>query len=126
VKNETAIIGSSSGEEIFYSHLVTFYGIPVSYFLIIALIILAILYLLCRVKRKDRHSMQKSSYIKLFIALFAPLFIYNLYNLYDGLRFAAGLIYLDPCPFITTILFAFVASLIESIFPYLEPIRKVE
>jgi hypothetical protein len=77
VKNETAISGSSSGEQVFYSHAVTLYGIPVIYIIIVALIVLIILYLLCRMKRKHRHSMKKSSSIKLFITLFASLFIYN-------------------------------------------------
>ena len=119
MENETAISGSSSGEQVFYSHAVTLYGIPIIYIVIVALIILTILYLICRMKRKHRHSMKKSSYIKLFIALFAPLFLYKLYNFYDGLRFTASLIYLDPRPFITTIFFAFVTSSIEFIFPYL-------
>ena len=116
MENETAISGSSVTAS---SSPVLICGIPVIYIVIVALIILAILYLVCRMKRKHRHSMKKSSYIKLFIALFAPLFFYNLYNLYDNLKFTASLIYLDPRPFVTTILFAFVISLIEFIFPYL-------
>jgi hypothetical protein len=97
VENETAISGSSVTVS---SSPALIYGMPVIYIVIVALIILAILYLVCSMKGKRRHSMKKSSYIKLFIALFVPLLFYNLYNLYDNLRFAVSLIYLDARPFL--------------------------
>jgi len=65
VENETAMVGSSSAGKVVYSHAVTLYGIPVVYIVIVVLFILFFLYLFCRVKRKDRHSMKKSSYLKL-------------------------------------------------------------
>ncbi len=124
MENETAIIGSSSGGKVVYSHAVTLYGIPVGYIVIVALFILFFLYLFCRMKRKDRHSMKKSSYLKLFIALFAPLFIYNLYNLYNSFWFyniytkswVNGFWFTDP---VFIIISASTISLMESIFPYL-------
>lgn len=119
VNNETAIVGSSSGGKIVSSQAITLYGIPVIYFVIVALFILFIFYLFCRMKRKVRHSMKKSSYIKLFFALFVPLFLYNLYSMYDGLRFTVSLIFFDPSPFIIIIILTIALSLMESIFPYL-------
>lgn len=124
VENETAIISSSSGEKVVYSHAVTLYGIPVGYIVIVALFVLFFLYLFCRMKRKDRHSMKKSSYLKLFIALFVPLFIYNLYNFYNSSWFyniytkswVNNFWFTDP---VFIIISASTISLIESIFPYL-------
>lgn len=124
MENETAVVGSSSAGKVVYSHTVTLYGIPVVYIVIVALLILFFLYLFCRVKRKDRHSMKKSSYLKLFIALFAPLFIYNLYNLYNSFWFyniytkswVNSFWFTDP---VFIIRIASTISLMESIFPYL-------
>ncbi|MDQ1251209.1 MAG: hypothetical protein QG646_278 [Euryarchaeota archaeon] len=116
VDNETAIIGSSSGSNVSYSQVVTLYGIPVVYIVIVALILLFIFYLVCRMKRKERHSMKKSSYIKLFIVLFVPLFIYNLYNICSSLWFVnPHFLFIDPSGFIIG---ATILSLMESIFPY--------
>lgn len=101
----TDVISSSSSSTA-SSSAVTICGIPVIYIVIVILLILFILYLLCRIKRKDSHDiyvMKKSSYMKLFIGCFAPLFIYNLYNI-----FYPGLSILD----------AIVASLLESIILY--------
>jgi hypothetical protein len=117
VHNETAIVGSSSGSNVSYSQAVTLYGIPVVYIVIVALILLFIFYLVCRMKRKERHFMKKSSYIKLFIALFAPLFIYNLYNICSSVWFVnPDFLFIDPSGFIIG---ATILSLMESIFPYL-------
>jgi hypothetical protein len=110
---------SSSAVSTVSSSVATIYGIPVLDILVAVLLILFILYLLCRIKRKDRHSLKKASYIKLFIACFVPLFIYNLYNMYDGLRFTASLIFLNPNPFIMTIILTIALSLTESVIPYL-------
>jgi hypothetical protein len=63
--------------------------------------------------------MKKSSYIKIFFALFAPLFLYNLYIMQAGFRFAVSLISLDIRPFIITIIATIIASLMEFIIPYL-------
>lgn len=115
--NETAIVGSSSGSKVAYSHAVTLYGIPVIYIVIVALILLFFVYLVCRMKRKHRYSMKKSSYIKLFIVLFAPLFIYNLYNICSSVWFVnPDFLFIDPAGFIIE---AIILSLMESIFPYL-------
>lgn len=115
--NETAIVGSSSGGNVYYSHAVTLYGIPVVYIAIVVLILLFIFYLACRMKRKHRHSMKKSSFIKLFIVLFALLFIYNLYNICSNAWFVnPNFLFIDPTGFIIE---AIILSLIEVIFPYL-------
>lgn len=114
----TEAISSHSGT-IVSSRAVTIYGIPAIYIVIAVLLILFVFYLLCRMKSKDRHSMKKSSYIKLFFALFVPLFIYNLYNMYESLMFTAGLIFLNPHPFIIAIILTIALSLMESIIPYL-------
>jgi hypothetical protein len=124
VENETAIVGSGSGSKVAYSHAVTLYGIPIVYIVILALFILCVLYFFCRMKRKNRHSMKKSSYLKLFIALFAPLFIYNLYSFYNSSWFyniyskswVNTLWFTDP---VFIIISASTISLMESIFPYL-------
>jgi hypothetical protein len=130
MNNETAIIGSGTGGKIVYSQAVTIYGIPVGYIVIFALLILFILYLFCRIKRKDRHPMKKSSYIKWFIALFAPLFIYNLYNFYNSSwhyniysKTWINLLWFGNPVFI--ILTASTVSLMESIFPYLFVILSI-
>jgi hypothetical protein len=110
---------SSSSSATAYSYPILIYGIPLIYIVIAVLLILFVLYVLCRIKRKDRHSMEKSSYIKLFFALFVPLFLYNLYNMYDSIRFAASVISLDLHPLIMIIILTIALSLMESIFPYL-------
>ncbi len=133
MKIETAMYNSSvTGEKTVSSHVVTsssravtFYGIPVVYIVVAVLLILAILYLFCRVKRKNcHHFMKKSSYIKLFIALFVPLFIYNLYNFYNSSWFYNTYTkswinyfwFTDP---IFIVISASTISLMESIIPYL-------
>jgi len=98
--------------EMFYGQAKTFYGIPIFYIVIVVLIILFILYLLCRMKRKPRHSMEKSSYVKLFIATFILLLIYNLYVIYNSLHNFS-------IPFSDFIIVSIFLSLVESIFPYL-------
>ena len=105
---------SSSAVSTVSSSVATIYGIPVLDILVALLLIVFILYLVCRIKRKDRHSLKKASYIKLFIACFVPLFIYNLYTMYDGLRFTASLIFINPNLFIMTIILT-----TESVIPYL-------
>ena len=98
MENETAISSSSVTVS---SSPVLIYGIPVIYIVIVTLIILAILYLVCMMKKKHRHSMKKSSYIKLFIVLFAPLFIYNLYNICSHVWFInPDFLFIDPAGFI--------------------------
>lgn len=124
MNNETAIIGSGTGEIEVTSHVVTLYGIPLVYIIIVALSILFIFYLFCRITRKDRHSMRKSSYLKLFFAFFIPLFFYNLYNMYNSSWFynvytkswCTTFWFNNP---IYVILAASTASLLESVFPYL-------
>ena len=132
MNNETAIYGSNvTGEKTVSSHAVmssnavTLYGLPVIYIVIVALLILAILYLFCRVKRKDcYHFMKKSSYIKLFIIFFVPLFFYNLYNIYNSFwlyntynkSWQNNFWFTDPILIIIT---TGTISLVESIIPYL-------
>ena len=99
-----------------YSYPILIYGIPLIYIVIAVLLILFVLYILCGLKRKYRHSMKKSSFIKLFIALFAPLFFYNLYNIYNSSwAMNHNLFLLNPG---IHILFAIVVSLMEFIIPY--------
>ena len=112
-----AIISTSSSTA--SSSAMPIYEMPAVYTVIAILLMLFIFYLLCRIKRKDRYSMKKSSYIKLFFAIFAPLLLYNLYNMYNSIRFAASLISLDFRPFILKIILTIALSLMESIFPYL-------
>lgn len=108
---------SSSSSVTAYSYPILIYGIPLIYIVIAVLLILFVSYLLCRIKRRDRHSIKKSSYIKLFFALFTPLFLYNLYNIYNSSWIINhNLFLLRPG---IHILFAIVVSLMESIFPYL-------
>jgi hypothetical protein len=106
---------SSSGGAYSSSSIVTIHGIPLLDIFIVVLVILFLLYLVCRIKKKNRHLMEKSSYIKLFIVLFAPLFIYNFYNIYNS--------FADHSLFITNLQFsiriAMTVSLMESLFPYL-------
>lgn len=130
MNNESAIIGSGTGEVVVgkavvvSSHVVTLYGIPVVYIVIVALFVLFGLYLYCRMTRKERHCMSKSSYLKLFFALFIPLFLYNLYNIYNSSWFfnpytkswCNNFWFTNPIFFIIS---ASVASIWESIFPYL-------
>jgi CDP-diglyceride synthetase len=124
VNNETAIISSGTGEIEVSSHAVTLYGIPIGYIIIVTLFILFILYIYCRMTRKERHSMSKSSYLKLFFAFFIPLFFYNLYTIYNSSWFynvytkswCTTFWFTSP---IYTIIAASTASLLESIFPYL-------
>lgn len=125
MNNESAIIGSGTGEIEFSSHtVVTLYGIPVVYIVIVALFVLFILYLYCRMTRKERHCMNKSSYLKLFFAFFIPLFLYNLYNIYNSSWFynvyakswCNAFWFTDP---IFIIMDASTVSILESIFPYL-------
>lgn len=52
MNNESAIIGSGTGEVVVSSHAVTLYGIPVVYIVIAALFVLFGLYLYCRMTRK--------------------------------------------------------------------------
>ena len=114
VENENVIRGSSVTMS---SSPVLIYGIPLIYIVIAALIILFILYLLCRMRRNHRHSMKKSSYVKLFIALFTPLFIYNLYDICSNVWFVnPDFLIMQPSGFI---LGAIILTLLESIFPYL-------
>ena len=54
------------------SSVATIYGIPVLDIIVATLLILFILYLLCRIKRIDRYSLNKSSHIKLFISVEYP------------------------------------------------------
>jgi hypothetical protein len=126
MNNETVISGSSvTGEKTVYSHAVTVCGIPVIYIVIIALLILVILYLFCRMKRKDcHHFIKKSSYIKLFVAFFVPLFFYNLYDFYNNSWYYniysntwSNLLWFDNP--VLVIMTASTISLIEFIFPYL-------
>lgn len=130
MNNESAIIGSGTGEvvassqAVITSHAVTLYGIPVVYIVIVALFVLFILYLYCRMTRKERHCMSKSSYLKLFFALFIPLFFYNLYNIYTSSWFYnpyakswCNTFWFTNPTFI--IISASFASIWESIFPYL-------
>jgi hypothetical protein len=124
VNNESAIIGSGTGEVVASSHAVTLYGIPVVYIDIVALFVLFGLYLYCRMTRKERHCISKSSYLKLFFALFIPLFFYNLYNIYNSSWFydvytkswCNTFWFTNP---IFIIISASFASIWESIFPYL-------
>ena len=130
MNNESAVIDSGAGEievtshAVTTSHTVTLYGIPVVYIVIVALFVLLILYLYCRMTRKERHCMSKSSYLKLFFALFIPLFLYNLYNIYNSSWFfnpytkswCNNFWFTNPIFFIIS---ASVASIWESIFPYL-------
>jgi len=124
VNNESAVIGSGTGEIIVTSHAVTLYGIPVVYIVIVALFVLFGLYLYCRTTRKERHCMSKSSYLKLFFALFIPLFFYNLYNIYNSSWYynaytkswCSTFWITDP---VFIIIYASAASIWESIFPYL-------
>jgi hypothetical protein len=125
MNNETAMYGSSAAGKMSYSHTVTLYGIPVIYIVIGALVILVILYLFFRVKRKDcQHFMKKSSYLKLFIAFFVPLFFYNMYNMYNSFwhynvynkSWNNHFWFTDPISIIIT---TSTLSLIESIIPYL-------
>lgn len=130
MNNESAIIGSGTGEAVVgkavvvSSHVVTLYGIPVVYIVIVALFVLFGLYLHCRMTRKERHCMSKSSYLKLFFALFIPLFLYNLYNIYNSSWFfnpytkswCNNFWFTNPIFFIISASFA---SIWESIFPYL-------
>ena len=44
--NETAIVSSSSGEKVAYSHAVMLYGIPVGYIVIVALFVLFFIFIL--------------------------------------------------------------------------------
>lgn len=124
MNNESAIIGSGTGEIEFSSHAVTLYGIPVVYIVIVALFVLFILYLYCRITRKERRCMSKLSYLKLFFAFFIPLFFYNLYNLYNNSWFyndytkswCTTFWFTNP---IFIIMNASTVSILESIFPYL-------
>lgn len=125
MNNESAIIGSGAGDIEFSSHsVVTLYGIPVVYIAIVALFALFILYLYCRITRKERHCMSKSSYLKLFFTFFIPLFFYNLCNIYKSLWFyndytkswCTAFWFTNP---IFIIINASTASILESIFPYL-------
>lgn len=129
MNNESAIIGSGTGEVVgkgvvVSSHVVTLYGIPVVYIVIVALFVLFGLYLYCRMTRKERHCMSKSSYLKLYFALFIPLFLYNLYNIYNSSWFfnpytkswCNNFWFTNPIFFIIS---ASIASIWESIFPYL-------
>ncbi|AAM04417.1 predicted protein [Methanosarcina acetivorans C2A] len=128
--NESAIIGSGTGEievtshAVTTSHTVALYGIPVVYIVIVALFVLFILYLYCRMTRKERHRMSKSSYLKLFFALFIPLFFYNLYNMYNSSWFynVYAESWCNTFWFTHTIFIiknASIVSIFESIFPYL-------
>lgn len=130
MNNESAIIGSGTGEievsshAVTTSHAVTLYGIPVVYIVIVALFVLFSLYLYCRMTRKERHCMSKSSYLKLFFALFIPLFFYNLYNIYNRSWFynVYAKSWCNPFWFtnpIFIIMDASTVSILESIFPYL-------
>lgn len=133
MSNETAMYNSSvTGEKAVSSHTVTssshavtLYGIPIIYIVILALLILVVLYLFCRVKRKDcHHFMKKSSYIKLFFVFFVPLFFYNLYDIYNSFWFyniynkswQNNFWFTDPIIIIIT---TSTLSLVESIIPYL-------
>lgn len=131
MNNESAIIGSGTGEvvassqAVTTSHAVTLYGIPVVYIEIVALFVLFGLYLYCRMKRKERHCMSKSSYLKLFFALFIPLFFYNLYNMYNSSLFynvydkswCNNTFWFTHTIFI--IINASIVTIFEFIFPYL-------
>ncbi len=130
MNNESAIIGSGTGEievtshAVTMSHTVTLYGIPVVYIVIVALFVLFILYLYCRMTRKERYCMSKSSYLKLFFALFIPLFFYNLYNMYNSSWFynVYAKSWCNTFWFTHTIFIimnASTVSILESIFPYL-------
>lgn len=124
MNNESAIIGSGTGEVVVSSHAVTLYGIPVVYIVIAALFVLFGLYLYCRMTRKERYCMSKSSYLKLFFAFFIPLFFYNLHNIYNSSWFynvytkswCNTFWFTNP---IFIIISASAASIWESIFPYL-------
>lgn len=124
MNNESAIIGSGTGEVVVSSHAVALHGMPLVYIVIVALFVLFGLYLYCRITRKERYCMSKSSYLKLFFALFIPLFFYNLYNIYNSSWFynvytkswCTTFWFTNP---IFIIINASTASLLESIFPYL-------
>lgn len=121
MNNKTAIIGSSPGGKIAYSHAITLYGIPVIYFEIAALLILVILYLLCRLKRKDcHHVMKKSSYLKLFIICFAIIFFLNLFSGFNDVSSNHPIpLFLIIHGYLFLIIALILVSLVESIFPYL-------
>jgi hypothetical protein len=124
MNNETAIVGSGTGKIEVSSHAVTLYGIPVSYIIIAALLILFIVYLFCKINVKSRYSMGKSSYLKLFFALFIPLFFYNVYNMYISSWFynAYTKSWINDFWFTDPVFIIFSVStitLIESILPYL-------
>ena len=130
MNNESAIIGSGTGEAVVgkavvvSSHVVTLYGIPVVYIVIVALFVLFGLYLYCRMTRKERYCMSKSSYLKLFFVLFIPLFFYNLYNMYNSSWFynVYAKSWCNTFWFTHTIFIimnASTVSILESIFPYL-------
>ena len=60
-----AINSGVTGEKTFYSHAVTIFGIPIMYIALSILLILIVLYLFCRMKKKNCHRfsvMKKSSY----------------------------------------------------------------
>src|SRR5690606_2164683 len=106
------------------SHTVTLYGIPVVYIVIVVLFVLVILYFYCRMTRKDRHCMSKSSYLILFFVLFIPLFFYIMYNMYNSSWFynVYDKLWCNTFCFIYTIFIimnASTVSILESIFPYL-------
>jgi hypothetical protein len=84
VNNESEIIGSGTGKVVVSSHAVTLHGMPLVYIVIAALFVLFGLYLYCRMTRKERYCMSKSSYLKLFFAFFIPLFFYNRHNIYNS------------------------------------------
>lgn len=124
MNNESAIIDSGTGEVVVSSHAVTLHGMPFVYIVIVALFVLFGLYLYYRITRKERYCMSKSSYLKLFFALFIPLFFYNLYNIYNNSWFynvytkswCTTFWFTNP---IFIIINASTVSLLESIFPYL-------
>lgn len=112
MNNDTEIYGSvATGEKTVYSHAVTIYGIPVTYIIFIVLLILVILYLVCRMKRKgchDPYSMKKVNYIKLFITCAVIMSFINFH--YSSWEVVPDFFFI-----IIVILF----SVLESLIPYL-------
>jgi len=116
-----AINSSVTGGKTVYSHAVTIFGIPIGYIAIAVLLILVILYLVCKLKVKDsQHSnfLKRSSYINLLIACVVIMslinFHYGEWEVAPDLHYSAWNIASDFSFIIILILF----SLVESLIPY--------
>jgi hypothetical protein len=112
-----AINSGVTGEKTLYSHAVTIFGIPIMYIVLSILLILVVLYLFCRMKKKNCHHfsvMKKSSYITLFITCAFVMSFINFH--YSSWEVAPDLLFI-----IIIILF----SLVESLIPYLVIILSI-